>query len=395
MPEIITEETPWFFVSYARDDDRDKELKRFIKRLTEAVRRRVGKIPEDQVRFFDQQSIRPGDYWRFELVNAVSKSKTIVCFCSKAYFGSEYCGKELQAFRTREQLHSHMGPDKCEFIFPVLWHPFEHANEPEALSAVQDAWGKFPDPQTYKRKGLSYFEAMMALREKAKGFADELGELIYENAKKCALPQAVVTLQDLKELPNPFSPQSADVDVLCISNRPGEEAGHQWRPFRPTDESVAVLTRQAAAASGFVAHVRTSDVDPLSEIVKAQQSKRMVLLVIDARMLTDGPTMDYLKQCDAARPDNAVVLIVWNNEDAYIQANRPSLNDALEACFPSLCETKDPDRFRPALDSRTAFINSVRSTLIRTLKRMVANIDPPAGEVRAKPLVSATGELRK
>jgi hypothetical protein len=90
----------WFFLSYARCDA-DVYFKRFRQELAEAVRVKVGGDLES-VAFFDRDDIGAGEEWPDTLSAALQHSRIFVPIYTRSYFASDYCGREWEVFRQRQ-----------------------------------------------------------------------------------------------------------------------------------------------------------------------------------------------------------------------------------------------------------------------------------------------------
>lgn len=91
---------PYFFLSYARKDDRDEFVKRFYDDLALELRR-IGADPSAQPPFRDVERLGLGADWARVLGGAVGHCRAFVALYSPSYLSSEYCGKEWTAFRER------------------------------------------------------------------------------------------------------------------------------------------------------------------------------------------------------------------------------------------------------------------------------------------------------
>ena len=92
-----------FFLSYASNDlypgnVRDEHLDQYQTYLNSRVRHLSG-LPSDG--FMAPFSIQSGNEWKEDLIDALQASAALVCLYSPSYFGSEYCGKEMQVFLER------------------------------------------------------------------------------------------------------------------------------------------------------------------------------------------------------------------------------------------------------------------------------------------------------
>ena len=100
-----------FFLSYAREDNTDKrkdqegKLKLFVQLFYEdlcrEIRSKAGLLNDEEVGFFDDAEIEPGEKWPEKLASALQQSRVFIGLYSPTYFKKEYCGKEWAVFSSR------------------------------------------------------------------------------------------------------------------------------------------------------------------------------------------------------------------------------------------------------------------------------------------------------
>jgi len=83
------------FVSYARADDGDG----WVTRLVEAI----GEVVGPDALFFDRKEIRSMDDWRQRIHVGLNSARMMLAVVSPAYFQSEWCRRECEAYLEREQ----------------------------------------------------------------------------------------------------------------------------------------------------------------------------------------------------------------------------------------------------------------------------------------------------
>ena len=84
------------FISYARRDNSEGWITRFIEALQEEQRRFTGGR-EFRV-FFDKEDIRSLDDWRHRIQESLAASRLLVAFISPDYFASEWCRREWRTW---------------------------------------------------------------------------------------------------------------------------------------------------------------------------------------------------------------------------------------------------------------------------------------------------------
>jgi FxsC-like protein len=126
---------PYFFLSYARKDDRDEFVKRFYDDLALELRR-IGADPTAQPPFRDVERLGLGADWARVLGGAVGHCRAFVALYSPSYLSSEYCGKEWTAFRERLDKYRQETEIDVPALVPVLWVPME-GEPPEGIARYQ------------------------------------------------------------------------------------------------------------------------------------------------------------------------------------------------------------------------------------------------------------------
>jgi tetratricopeptide (TPR) repeat protein len=88
-----------FFVSYARKDNADGRISRFIEALLAAHRENEGVYPDRHLEpFFDKEDIHSLDDWQLRLSEQLSQSRLLLAFITPNWFASEWCRREWKAW---------------------------------------------------------------------------------------------------------------------------------------------------------------------------------------------------------------------------------------------------------------------------------------------------------
>ncbi len=90
-----------FFVSYAREDNRDGWISRFVERLLSEHQRATGGRPPLKA-FFDTRDIRSLDDWRLRIHDALAQSRLLMAFVSPTYFTRPWCRREWRTWIDHE-----------------------------------------------------------------------------------------------------------------------------------------------------------------------------------------------------------------------------------------------------------------------------------------------------
>lgn len=130
-----------FFVSYARPLRRDlsKEV-RFYTDLSDDVGELQGRDAGEYPGFMDLD-MKPGTAWSPELLGAVGECQVLVPLLSKSLVGSQWCGKEWDAFAQRTVQPQPDPPTQGSrfgsAILPVLWTRMDKKRLPKVIGAIQ------------------------------------------------------------------------------------------------------------------------------------------------------------------------------------------------------------------------------------------------------------------
>jgi hypothetical protein len=328
----------WFFLSYARrndmsqgrpEDDKDRQLiKRFYRDLAnDVISRGPADIPRavPEVGFFDQVGIEAGDKWDDALASALQTSRLLVCLYSRAYFESEYCGKEFQVFQSRVRDFSMAAKvPRPPLIIPVLWHrPDKYPSLPASAADIQyvhDAFGKL-----YAVEGLEYIMRMKRHEDDYQEFLIRFAEKLIEVCKNqnYVMPK-LVECPPLNTVQSAFhTPKPAPIVVAAPSNAQGEDedepelgntgpgvvhfvfvagrsqklqqirtrleayaelGGRYWKPYVPNvDKAAGIITQRALTDMGLQQEVLPFSKKLLDQLLKADREENnvIVLIVVD------------------------------------------------------------------------------------------------------------------
>src|SRR5262245_48351453 len=191
----------WFFFSYARDDNKDKNwVRKVFNELEIEVSALVG---VEEVGIFDKEDIPHGERWEKKIATALQTSRTFISLYSPTYFRREFCGKEWTVFHSRLELYRKETGEMPPLLLPVLWIPAELLlpTLPDSLAELaelQFAEGYYPE--RYMELGVRQ------LRINAK-YRTSYQDLIFKLANKIVTTgrqyekDGVYTLPKLSEIP--------------------------------------------------------------------------------------------------------------------------------------------------------------------------------------------------
>ena len=204
----------YFYLSYARQSE-DVFAERFFEDLSDAIRARAGIAPDVAVGFIEPNAPKAGDAWNGAVADALLKCRTMVCLYSPAYFRSDYCGKEWQVFRMRQELYAERGraagrQDAAwpQSLKPVPWIPLPSPGTlPKAAADTQYVVGDRDAP--HNRIGVKdMIRRWVQYQNDYRDYMDNLAGDVLATSTKFKLPP-LGALPPLAEIPSAFGPQPA------------------------------------------------------------------------------------------------------------------------------------------------------------------------------------------
>lgn len=311
------EREPYFFLSYARRDDReDAFVGRFYADLV-AELDRIGADCSGQLPFRDVDRIGLGADWERVLGREIGRCRAVVALCSPAYVNSLYCGKEWAAFHARlVDYHAQTDIDVPALI-PLLWVPMRGAM-PEEIGRYQyyePAMGK-----EYLEQGL-----MGLLRSAPTGRAYRtVVELVAKRVRYAAdffrLPRAEeLDLADVRSCfqqvaaAEPAERTAGHVRVFVAAGSASPlPAGRQrpeyygrspfdWTPYHPpVHPTVAHRAQKVIIEEGCTTSLEMVDGDLAVKLDEAMRNNQTSVLLVDAWAAREtpyrGPLSDYDRQ---------------------------------------------------------------------------------------------------
>jgi FxsC-like protein len=323
---------PYFFLSYARRDDReDAFVGRFYEDLV-AELDRLGADCGGQTPFRDVERMGLGTAWERMLGREVGNCRALVALCSPAYLNSPYCGKEWAAFQ--ERLVAYRGETEFDVpaLIPVLWVPLR-GGMPEEISRYQyyePAMGK-----EYPEQGL-----MGLLRTDPTGDAYRtvlhlVAKRVWYAAERFRLPR--VEHLDLATVRSPFlggdAAHSAErvtghvrvfvaagaEDALPADRLRREYYGPSpldWTPYRPPlHPTVAHRAQRVIIDEGCTTSLEVVDRDLGSKLDEALRNNQTSVLLVDAWAARDVPYRHPLVDYDRRHHPATGVLVPCHNTD--------------------------------------------------------------------------------
>jgi tetratricopeptide (TPR) repeat protein/cellulose biosynthesis protein BcsQ len=228
-----------FYISYAHRD-RDELMTRFLDDLRAEVSQLSGLSPQE-IGFWDDTKEPIGNAWSEETRSALERCRFLLPLLSPAYFASEFCAKEFEAFRLRQEGGG--GP----LIFPISW--ISVPSYPAVVSAVQLQLLDLPDD--YLREGLRFISRLTG---RLTGRKDDYFRVVSQFAKVLVShlhddgPMAA-PVPPFRELQNPFAAAveaSARIAPSRVHNLPYRSLGEL---FVGRERDLVALDAELAAAA--------------------------------------------------------------------------------------------------------------------------------------------------
>ncbi|GAA2384897.1 hypothetical protein GCM10010255_09730 [Streptomyces coeruleofuscus] len=329
---VPLEREPYFFLSYARRDDRkDAFVGRFYEDLV-AELDRLGADCGGQMPFRDVERIGLGADWERTLGRAVGNCRAMVALCSPAYVSSLYCGKEWAAFQARLVRYREHTDIDVPALIPVLWTPTRGALPPEITryQYYEPAMG-----EEYVERGL-----MSLLRASPTGGAyrtvlELVARRVHYAADLFRLPRAEGL--DLRTVPSPFQGiepaepaerTTGHVRVFIAAGVTGRlPRGRQcreyygpspldWTPYHPpVHPTVAHRAQRVIIEEGCTTSLEVVDQSLGSKLDEAMRDNQTSVLLVDAWAAREGPYRNPLSDYDGQNHPVTGVLVPCHDTD--------------------------------------------------------------------------------
>jgi hypothetical protein len=263
----MSHDSPYFFFSYAHDDD-DPYLKKFFKDLQFKVSQLH---PEPRTGAFrDTSNIDAGDDWGSKISKALQTSQVLVCIYTARFFGRKYCAKEFAAFLKRNvELRYEPVRDDADGtirdqvrevpnILPILW-----VGE-DALKLDPDPKKKLP-PHIVRSIHYAMKETTLSARV-AKEYREKGLWRLYINPRSATRADIInyfaTKIVTAKPLPSPEQPFTFEELWDAFSEVPaGHGAEHAATGAEGAEPSVAAPEAVSPRQAGILA----IEITPASE----------------------------------------------------------------------------------------------------------------------------------
>ena len=343
-----------FFLSYAHITPRfptsrgpDYWVREFFRDLcNELVSLDPRWYTEGQPGFMDH-SMPGGAMWPRRLAEQLAGCRVFVPLYSRAYFISEFCGKEWAVFRERQMAHIAETGMPNEAVIPVLWQPIRHDELPAHAGAVQVA--PLGDSPLYQDRGL--FELIRLHREtEYLRVVIRLAELLNDAARKAPPPGPVADLDTV----TPLFPQRPDVapkgrrlylTVVAHDKHSAPPGRHRhfygdqpedWNPYHP--ETTVPLLSRAEDVARELGYTPTRHPDTGAETPDGPG-----IVLVDPWMVEDAAGAERIREADGKLPPWVRALIPWGRHDTQTAERVSVLRAKLKHTMPRM-EARRVDR---------------------------------------------------
>lgn len=287
--------------------------------------------------FFDEISIGLGEQWTQDLAEALRTAKVLVCFYSRSFFNSEFCGKEVQVFLSRVQEYRRSSglATHPPVIIPVLWErPEKLPKIPPPLKGIQYTNVEFGD--FYNKNGLEHIIRLRRYRDQDL-FLLKFRDKIVDVANKYPLPPLAV-MPSFEEVESAFHALAADAE----SGGPDfvqfaflDRSGPDWRPYGASDQRAAsaVEIAREAATDEKVRH-RILPVEGLKKNLRdAEDKNTIVAVLVNSRVTLDPSYQRIIQDLDEGLSKNCAVFVLHEEVDGMTETERAAIREAVVRTF--------------------------------------------------------------
>ncbi|MER6159196.1 TIR-like protein FxsC [Streptomyces sp. NPDC001868] len=341
-------EQPYFFLSYARQDDRAAYVGRFYNDLLEALDL-PGSVSARQPTFRDVVNIMLGDDWLLELSRAVGSCRSMVALYSPAYFRSEYCGKEWTHFAARVRRYQEMTSVPPRALVPVLWEPVPQRRMPAEVRAVQ-----YTEPglgEEYLRHGLLQLMQSDPGGPAYRHVVEQVARRVRMAADPFNLPIDEPPAFDLSEVRGCFpvneTPElTGHVRIFvaaCTKEQPPVGRSHtayygeapwMWAPYSPPRiPTVVERAKRVITGDGHTASVEAVSPQLIRHLNRARHLNQACVLLVDAWSAAEAPYRGALLRYDELYHPTTAVLVPCHEHDRESGTDNQALWDAVRRVF--------------------------------------------------------------
>jgi FxsC-like protein len=388
-----------FFFSYSRRDAGDEYLHRFYRDLRSEVATRGG-LALEEAGFLDVEQ-PAGKKWPEITGDALGRCAVFVPIYSTHFFSSHWCGQEWSAFAARSANFPGGGAQTPKCILPVWWVP-PRTEPPAVAKYLEDTRDQFGDD--YRRFGLRYLMQVSRNRDLYQEFLVNFTYMLLRAAED---PPPVREITDLLSQPNAFAlrlPGTANPAGRGAGGRGGprhvtfvftaasqaemhgirsvlDSYGQTWRDWSPylpdCPDSVAFRAQGIAYSRSMTSDLIPTDESIFQLLEKAQESRELVIFVIDpwtARLPGYG---GLLARLDRVRSGNAAVVVPWESHEVRASSDGQVTHDKLFAVLGNWIAAGAPS-FRDDMGSIGEFEEALGKVLVMIRAQVINRADVEA-----------------
>ncbi|WP_433533809.1 TIR-like protein FxsC [Micromonospora sp. CA-249363] len=409
---------PLFFLSYAQEDNRNKQVHQFFIDLSEAVGG-LAALHRDEAGFIDGR-IPLGSTWPDTLSDALSTSACLIALTSPRYVVSDYCGREFQVFAERIDEHERQHRVRPPAIVPVQWIPCDRL--PEAVAGFQ--YRNFATGNAYAQDGLLTLKQRKRHEDDYRDFVDALARHIVQTARKHELHRPaqrpvlakVTSAFDLPPRPQAHHGPAAStavqratsarhVHIVLVAgssaelaaSRPGAEdrygaVSRDWRPYQPELE-VPIGSWAGAIATTKSYGWTVEDAEDLADVREwARAHNQIVVLVVDV-WSADLPRyrVSLIRHDSDEDSPRSPVLVPWTAADAAAADGNRKMWDTLARVLPHHVVHNDRDVWRTEIATSARFQEELEDVLVveqgRIYRTGTVYQEPPTDGPGTRPIL--------
>ncbi|MGW7362103.1 TIR-like protein FxsC [Streptomyces sp. NPDC054841] len=313
---------PYFFLSYARDDDKDAYVHQFYDDLCAQIIELSNSAAQVPIGFRDNSSIRIGEHWSEQLEIALGSCHSMVALYSPAYFRSMWCSREAGVMMRRAGQYFARTQRGSSALIPVLWQPVEVPQEVSHIQYLTDGFGSW-----YADAGLQRLLQRAPTGEDYKGAVRLIAQRVLDVAQNEELPvpeqpvrlaQEPLSFQPRTEPTRPGSTVQFFVAASTADTAPGHRrgapcygpAGLDWNPYHPQQEyPLYQQAQRLVTAQGYGTAYREVGSGLTRQLNQAWRDDQVTILLVDAWSAPDAPYRQPLEQFDRTEHPATGVLV--------------------------------------------------------------------------------------
>jgi FxsC-like protein len=397
-----------YFLSYARDDfyvrgseqlEEEPYLRKFFADLREAVRSKAGRLQAERVDFRDTEQIALGQQWRDVVLDGLQNCRTMVALFTPTFFTRPECGVELGFMQLRRRHTYAEGTQPHDFIIPVVWEP---GSVPPPLKGINYFYAKLP--ASYKQYGLRVLA-------RNKNFEADYEQAVQALALQIdAVRQMKPALPSHPNPPNPSALSTPFVSAPAAGGAPAQAAavkgpngvrfayvaasqaeivnkqhvapygarGEEWQPSAADDRTIGMIAPAVAGTSKFIPYQLALDASIEHQVKQAAAENALIVLLVDVwSACRIAKYRDLMAKYDEHTGSHCAALIVWNDQDPDIDAQKTLFEEGLEAIF-QLNHSRGLPFFHKAIQT----VGELETCLRETLERLRNDITTKAKAFR-------------